>query len=252
MAQNLDLSDFLTPKLISILEYKNIRIIKREDLLFLIKKYTNSKNPNKLIKNLKYQKKLLTIKREYYLYVPVASIDKTPSISEFEINEVYLDFNDLYYIGLINAYHLHGFTTQIPNKLFVFNTKYNLEKKIFNFKIKYIKIPKDKFFGIYSKKYPFSDIEKTIIDVLNYFKYVDSLDTIINQIKKKKHLFNENKLINYAKKEGSVKILKLIGVITDNQKLFLYLKNNNKLNYYTKIRNTKLNKRYNKWKIALI
>jgi predicted transcriptional regulator of viral defense system len=241
---------FLTKNVISILEYKKTRFISKKELIEIITKYTNSKNPLRLIKNLINRKKIISIKRNIYLYIPVSSIDLKPTASEYEINEKYLENTD-YYVGLTNALNYYGFTNQIPNQLFVFNTRYSLNKKIINFKIKYIKISKDQMFGIVNKKYPYSNIEKTIIDSLNYFKYIDSLEKIINLISNNKKRFNEEKLIKYAKRYKSIKLLKLIGIITENQNLYDYLKKKKKLRYYTKIRNTNNNKKYRKWKIML-
>ncbi|MFH0906248.1 MAG: hypothetical protein V1824_02840 [archaeon] len=251
MGVNRNLSNNLTKRLISILEYKKVKFISKSELLDIINNLVKSKDPLQLIKGLKKQKKLITIKRDNYLYVPVSSIDKKPIVSEFEVNEIYLG-KEIYYIGLLNAFNHYSFTSQISNKLFIFNTKYNLEKKIINFKIKYIRVRKEKMFGITIDKYPYSDIEKTIIDVLDYFKYIDSLEILLQQIKENKRLFNEERLISYAKKLNSIKLLKLIGIITENEKLYKYLNSKNKLKDYTKIRNSGSKKRYKKWKIILI
>ncbi|MDD3178192.1 MAG: hypothetical protein PHR26_01605 [Candidatus ainarchaeum sp.] len=251
MVNKSNFSNNLTKKLISILEYKKIHFISKNELLDIIIKNIDSNNPNRFIKYLLFQKYLISIKKDNYIYIPVSSIDRKPVVSEFEINEFYLNSNK-YYIGLINALNKYGFITQIPNKLFVFNTKYNLTKKILDFNIHYIKINKSNLFGVFKNKCPFSDIEKTIIDSLNYFKYVDSLDHLIYIFKKNKDKFDENKLIKYAKKINSIKLLKLIGIITENEKLYDYLNKLNKFRYYTKIRNTNLDLRYIKWKIKLI
>ena len=55
----------------------------------------------------------------------MSSINKETGINELELNELFLESND-YYIGLYNAFNLHHFTEQVPNKLFVFNTKIGL------------------------------------------------------------------------------------------------------------------------------
>ena len=46
-------------------------------------------------------------------------------------------------------------------------------------RFKYIKIKKDKLFGITDEKYPYSDKERTIIDVLDYPGYLGGLSKII-------------------------------------------------------------------------
>jgi len=230
-----------------VLEYYNLKFITKKEIKKLIKDNNIQKNTDQLIYKLIQKKKLVKIKNELYLYIPFKSINNIPNTNEFEINEKYLG-NSKYYIGLWSAYNLYNFTNQIPNKLYIFNTKYQKIIKILNYNIIYIKT--NKLYGIINKKYPYSDKEKTIIDVLNYFKYIGNLKDIIENIKTKK--YNEEKLIKYAKKEKSIKLLKLIGIITENDKLYNYLKKNNKLNYYTHIRNSKKKEVYRKWKIKLI
>src|SRR3989344_4116186 len=115
-------------KLQSILEYRMYKIIKRDDLISLISKYKISKNPKYLIKSMLQKKRLVFFKRGHYIIIPVSSVGKTAGIDNFELNEYLLESDD-YYIGLYNAFNLHGFTEQIPNKLFVFNTKYSFDKE---------------------------------------------------------------------------------------------------------------------------
>jgi predicted transcriptional regulator of viral defense system len=229
------------------LEYYDTKFISKTEIKKIIRENNIINNIDQLIYKLIQKKRLVKIKNKLYLYIPFKSINNTPNTNEFEINEKYLG-NLKYYIGLWNAYNLHDFTTQIPNKLYVFNNKYQKNINILNYNIVYIKT--NKLYGIINKKYPYSNKEKTIIDVLNYFKYIGNLKDIIENIKTKE--YDEDKLITYAKKEKSIKLLKLIGIITENKKLYNYLKNNNKLNYYTYIRNSKKKEVYRKWKIKLI
>lgn len=140
----------LTPnqeKLLGILEYKKYKIIKRKELISLISKYKISKNAKYLIKSMLQKKRLVSFKRENYIVIPMRSVNKTAEVNEFELNEYFLESTG-YYIGLYNAFNLHGFTEQIPNKMFIFNTKYSADRKILNYKFKYFKIKKNKLFGI--------------------------------------------------------------------------------------------------------
>src|SRR3989338_11550204 len=128
------------------------------------------------------------------MVVPFRSIDKYWTLEEQRIAD-YLLKND-YYIGLYNAFNLHGFTEQVPNKLFVFNTKYSADKKILHYKFKFFKVKSDKLFGIIKNKYPYSDKERTIIDAIEYPAYLGGLNEVIDRIKNVK--YNKNKLVNYA------------------------------------------------------
>ena len=155
-----------------------------------------------------------------------------------------------YYIGLYNAFNLHGFTEQIPTKLFVFNTKYSADKKILHYNFKFFKIKKDKLFGIIKEKYPYSDKEKTIIDVLEYPEYLGGLSEVIDMIKQTK--YDKVRLIDYAIKYNSIKIIKLVGLLTNGNKLLDLLKKKNALSYYTTIKKSRTKLLEKKWKIRLI
>jgi len=240
----------LTPnqeRLLSILEYRKYKKIKRQDLIGLISKYKISKNPSYLIKSMLQKKRLVSFKRGHYIVVPMSSVNKTTEITEFELNEYFLESED-YYIGLYNAFNLHGFTEQVPNKIFVFNTRYSFDKKILHYKFKYLKIKKDKLFGILKKyKYHYSDKERTIIDALDYAEYLGGLGKVIDTLKESK--YNKKKLVDYSVKYNSIKIMKLIGRLTNSNKLFSLLKKKNALSYYTTIKKSGAKIIDKKWKI---
>ena len=243
----------LTPnqgRLQSIMEYKKYKIIKRKDLISLISKYKISKNPQYLIKSMLLKKRLVFFKKGYYIVIPVSSVSKTIGIDNLELNEYLLESSE-YYIGLNNAFNLHGFTEQIPNKLFIFNIKYSADKRILNYSFKYFKVRKDKLFGILKKhKYPYSDKERTIIDALDYPEYLGGLSEVMEKIKNSD--YNKNKLVDYAIKYNSIKIIKLVGILTGSSKLFNLLKEKKALNYYTTIKKTRTKLLEKKWQIRLI
>ncbi|MBS3073996.1 hypothetical protein J4447_00905 [Candidatus Pacearchaeota archaeon] len=242
----------LTPnqgRLQSILEYKKHKIIKRDELISLISNHKISKNPQYLIKSMLLKKRLVFFKKGYYIVVPVSSVNKNVGIDNLELNDYLLESKD-YYIGLYNAFNLHGFTEQIPNKLFVFNTKYSFDKEILHYKFKFFKIKKDKLFGIIKNKYPYSDKERTIIDALDYPEYLGGLSEVMEKIKNSD--YNKNKLVDYAIKYNSIKIIKLVGILTGSSKLFNLLKEKKALNYYTTIKKTRTKLLEKKWQIRLI
>ena len=236
-------------KLQSILEYKKYRLITRDELISLISTHKISKNPKYLIKSMLLKKRLVSFKRGYYIVIPVSSIGKNVSVDNFELNDYLLESKD-YYIGLFNAFNLHGLTEQIPNKLFVFNTKYSFDKEILHYKFKFFKVKKDKLFGIMKDKYPYSDKERTIIDALDYPEYVGGLSEVLEKIKSSD--YNKNKLVDYAIKYNSIKIIKLVGMLTGSSKLFNLLKEKKALNYYTTIKKTRTKLLEKKWQLRLI
>jgi len=233
----------------SILEYKRYKIIKRGELISLISKYNITKNPVYLIKSMLQKGRLISFKRGSYIIVPISSVNKSPGLSDFELNEYILGKED-YYIGLYNAFNLHGFTEQIPNKMFIFNTKYSSDRKILHYKFKFFKIKSSKLFGITKDKYPYSDKERTIIDALDYPEYLGGLNEVMDRIKSAK--FDKEKLISYAIRYHNNKIIKLVGIITNSPKLLGILKKKNALSYYTTIRKTGTKFLDKKWKLRLI
>ena len=190
-------------RIMSILEYKKIEIITREELIKIIKKFTKIKYIQLMIEKLQKKKRIVSIKRGVYMVIPLRAIDKKFSLDNYQLADYLL--KEDYYIGLYNAFNLHGFTEQIPTKLFVFNTKYSADKKILHYNFKFFKIKKDKLFGIKKEKYPYSDKEKTIIDVLEYPEYLGGLSEVIDMIKQTK--YDKVRLIDYAIKYNSIKIM---------------------------------------------
>lgn len=235
-------------RIMSILEYKRIEILPREELLALIKKHTKVKDILDLIQKLQKKKRLVSIKRGVYMVVPFTSINKRWALDEYRIIDYLL--NKDYYIGLYNAFNLHGFTEQIPNKLFVFNTKYSADRQILHYNLKFFKVKKNKIFGIVKNQYPYSDKERTIIDALEYPEYLGGLSEVMDRIKNVK--FDKEKLINYAVKYNSIKVIKLVGMLTNSNKLLSLLNKNKALSYYTTIKKTTTKLLEKKWKIRLI
>ena len=110
-------------KIMSILTYKKIEIITRSELIHLIKKHIKVKDVFDLIEKLQKKKNLVSLQRGIYMVIPFSAINKKWVLDEFRIIDYLL--KEDYYIGLYHAFHLHGFTEQIPNNMFVFNTIYS-------------------------------------------------------------------------------------------------------------------------------
>jgi len=235
-------------RIMSILEYKKVRIILRDELMGLIRKHMDVKDVSDLISKLLFKSRLISIKKGVYAVVPLSSLDKTSEISDLEVVSYLL--GDNYYLGLFNAYNRYGFTGQVPNKLFVFNTKYSLNKMILGYQFKFFKVKNDKIFGVTSEKYPYSDKERTIIDVLDYPGYFGGLKQVLEQIEGVS--FNKKKLISYAIRYKSIKIIKLVGLLTNSTALFKLLEGKKALNYYTTIKKTGTKILDKKWKLRLI
>ena len=118
----------------------------------------------------------------------------------------------------------------------------------YNFKL--FKIRKDKLFGIIKNKYPYSDKERTIIDALDYPEYLGGINEVLDRVKDSE--YNKAKLIDYAIKYNSIKIMKLVGMLLESNRLFSLLKKKKALSYYTTIRKARTKLLDKKWKLRLI
>ena len=119
-----------------------------------------------------------------------------------------------------------------------------------HYHFKFFKIKKEKLFGIFTNKYPYSDKERTIIDALEYPEYLGSLVEVIDRIKNA--TYHKNKLVSYAIEYQSIKIIKLVGILTQSTKLFNLLRKNKALSYYTTVKRTRTQFLDKKWKLRLI
>jgi predicted transcriptional regulator of viral defense system len=235
-------------RIMSILEYKKIEIVGRKELIVLIKKYLEIKDISDLITKLQSKKRLVPIKKGVYMIVPFSSVDKKWALDDYKIAD-YLLKQD-YYIGLFNSFNFHGFTEQIPNKIFIFNTKYSADKKILHYRFKFFKVKREKIFGVTNNKYPYSDRERTIIDALEYPEYLGGLSEVIDRVNSSK--YDKAKLIDYAIRYKSIKIMKLVGMLTKDLRLLGILKNKKALSYYTTLKRTGTKLLEKKWKLRLI
>ena len=121
---------------------------------------------------------------------------------------------------------------------------------ILHYKFKFFKVNSNKLFGIIKNKYPYSDKERTIIDALDSPEYLGGLNEVIDKIKSSK--YDKVKLITYAIKYNSIKIMKLVGLLTNSSKLLNLLNKKKAFNYYTTIKKTGAKWLDKKWKLRLI
>ena len=64
--------------------------------------------------------------------------------------------------------------------------------------------------------------------------------------------YDKNKLVDYAIKYKSIKIIKLVGISTGSSKLFNLLKEKRALDYYTTVKKTRTKLLDKKWQLRLI
>lgn len=154
--------------------------------------------------------------RHNYLYIIMRGIFYNPSLGERKYNSLGINYLEAiakaleikgvknWYFGLETAMKLNNVTHEFFAVDYVVNDTVFRAKtiNIFGHRIRFVKLKKELFsFGINKKKLPFSDIEKTVLDIIYLSKY-DGLSD--DEIKSKIIGIAKNclrhKLLKYSKK----------------------------------------------------
>ena len=121
-------------------------------------------------------------------------------------------------IAYWSALHLHGFTEQFPNNVFVQTTKKKNTVSIFGVDYHFIKINLLKRTGITyngygNYKYQITDIEKTIVDCFNLTQYCGGFAELIRAFNQAN--LNVEKLINYCNSVNNIAVIKRMGFLAE-------------------------------------
>ncbi len=124
------------------------------------------------------------------------------------------------YISYWTAMNIHSLTEQIPNIMFIQNTKRSGTLKLKNSgtQIKFVKVKPNKLFGY--KKYGVgnhawrvADVEKTVIDGFELPQYSGGFPEIIKAVNHAK--LNQKKLIRYCKKQNNKSVTIRLGYLIE-------------------------------------
>jgi len=246
--------------LISRLEYENIRVLSRKYLLMLYK--NDAQKVDYLLSDLTEKGRLKQLARTKYLVIPIKAPYQEWSENEFIIADALLDGKD-YYIGYNNMFNFYGFTQQIPQTTFILNTRFSKKKIIDGKNYKFIKINENKLYGLTAleideRKIRISDKERTLVDLIYYFKPVGTIKEALRVLKNEIKKINLNKFIKYAAKFPNIATKKRIGYCLSNlrikddaiKSLIKSISKSNTLTplYESKSRKGKIDKR---WKLII-
>lgn len=176
----------------------------------------------KVVSRLKKKNILIPVKRGLYIFSPLEAGPEGRGIDEMLIPPLYLPKNN-YYIGYSTMFNYYGFTEQIFQTMYVLNTSFNKKKIICGISFKFLKISKNKMYGIKVLKIQNSDVlisdkERTLIDLMYFNKPVGGISVASDIFKEtvQKKQCNIKKLIGYASKFPNVTIRKRIGVLLES------------------------------------
>jgi len=196
------------------LRFKNEKMLSKEEIIKTIKDYQKIyKIKINIISLWTYLRKDNYIKRimgdYYYVYSLEERYNHYCNFSEEELVFLVLEKMGLkWYLGLESALKENKIIWQVLNVIIIVNNHFSGIKKIGNSKFKFIKTKEKRFnFGLIKTKtnnkvaYFYSDLEKTYIDFLYFYKRKDikimkkNLDFNVRKDKLKKYAKNYSKKI---------------------------------------------------------
>jgi len=163
--------------LISRAEFERQKLITSE---FTKRLFGNTKKAADILDTLTRKGRLIQLQRGKYLLVPIKAPNQQWMPNEFVIASLWM--GDIpYYIGYFTMYNYWGYTDQIPQTVFVLNTKKTIKKSIANVRYEAMKIDKKKYFGVQriaieGVDVSISDKERTLVDFI--YNPIGSFDTV--------------------------------------------------------------------------
>lgn len=124
------------------------------------------------------------------------------------------------YISHYSSLSMLGLAERYINKVYISTFKHQRNIKYHDIQIKFIAVIPSRFFGIktieyYNKKIKISNLERTILDIINKPEYAGGWNEIIDCLKNLEGL-NWKLLINYIRKFKNKVLARRVGYILDN------------------------------------
>ena len=204
-------------ELVSRLEYQDIRILSRQYLLNVYPR--NVRKVDNLLSNLTKKGRLKQLARTKYLVIPIKAPYQVWGENEFIIADALMEGRD-YYIGYNNMFNFYGFVQQVPQTIFILNTRYSKEKIIDSTKYKFIKIASKKLYGLTSLridgvKVKISNKERTLVDLVYYYKPIGSIKQALRIVSEQAKFIDLNKFIRYVVRFPNLATRKRIGYLLE-------------------------------------
>lgn len=199
------------------LTYEKKTIVTTEDFGRLFNLSPNDRK--QLVFRLKNKNILTPIKRGIYVFSPLEAGPEGTGVDELLIPPLFFPMKN-YYVGYSTMFNYYDFTEQLFQTVYVLNTTKRMKKIICGLAYKFIRIPKNRMYGIEKIKVKDTEInisskERTLIDLLYFNKPVGGINTAVEIFTEivKNNKCDINKLIEYATIFPNITTRKRIGVI---------------------------------------
>jgi predicted transcriptional regulator of viral defense system len=170
-------------ELITRLEYEDKEIYTREQII----EFTGNKvRAQYLIKKLCEKKRLKTIIKGTYLFIPMKAPQGQWKANEYLMAKALARKAD-FYIGLGSVFNSYGFIDQVPQVIDIINNKYSQQKVISGVKYKLKKVLPDRLYGLETRKIKneevfFPDRERALIDVFDFYDVKKAFSILKEQL----------------------------------------------------------------------
>jgi len=200
--------------LISRVEYEKQKLITTAYVRGL---YAESNKASKVIASLLRKKRLIRIEKGKYLLVPIKAPNQQWTPNEFIVAALWMG-DTPYYIGYFTMYNYWGFTEQVPQTIYVLNTKKFGRTVIGGVRYEAIKIDQKKYYGIKKimvegEGVAISDKERTLADMI--YKPIGSFESLLLVIKNNLKKIDLPLFITYLKKFPVVSIRRRAGYLLE-------------------------------------
>ncbi len=200
--------------LISRAEFEKEELITTQ---FAQKLFSNSNKASKVISSLVRKRRIICLEKGKYLPIPLKAPNQQWFPNEFVVADLWMK-QIPYYIGYFTMYNYWGLTEQIPQTVFVLNTKKSCKKIIGNVRYEAVKIDQKKYYGIEKIKIDqqevcISDRERTLVDfIYNPIGSFENIETVLKDNIKK---INLDKFIRYLGQFPVVSVRKRAGYLLE-------------------------------------
>lgn len=200
--------------LISRAEFEKQEIITTK---YVRKLFGGSKKAANILDKLTRKGRLIQIERGKYIVVPIKAPNQLWAPNEFITAKLWMG-DTPYYIGYFTMYNYWGFTEQIPQTVFVLNTKKSCVKTIGNVRYKAVKIDKKKYYGIKKIKIDrefvcISDKERTLVDFI--YNPIGTFENVRKVLDYNLKRVNIDKFIRYLISFPVISVRKRAGYILE-------------------------------------
>ncbi|MCX5806238.1 MAG: hypothetical protein NT010_09275 [Proteobacteria bacterium] len=177
---------------------------------------------NQLVYTLKQKKILTPIKRGFYVFTPLEAISTGLRVNEFLIPPIFFPRKG-YYIGYSTMFNYYGFTDQLFQTVYVLNTSLFQERTICGASFKFLKVSKDRMYGIETIRVDNTDVqasskERTLVDLIYFNRPVGGVERAVEILTRmiREKGCDISKLVECASLFPNATVRKRIGVVLES------------------------------------